>query len=83
MNLLAKDYHKPKCPDCDIQLLYQEAYLKARTYQINSEGMPGNINLTPNPPEVLEFKHLICGGCNQSFAIIYDKNGRINRGSKS
>ncbi|MDD3365438.1 MAG: hypothetical protein PHZ03_10690 [Syntrophomonas sp.] len=83
MSLFEKEYHQPKCPDCDSELLYQEAYLKARTYQIHSNGMPGTINLTPNTPEVLEFKHLVCGRCNQSFQIKYDKNSRINRGSKS
>lgn len=83
MSLFNKEYHQPKCPDCDSDLLYQEAYLKARTYQIHANGMPGTINLIPNIPEVLEFKHLVCGRCNQSFEIKYDGNNRINRGSKS
>jgi len=83
MSIFEKEYKQPKCPDCDSELLYQEAHLKARTYKIDAEGVPGTINLTPNIPEVLEFKHLVCGKCNQSFEIKLDVKNRINRGPKS
>jgi len=83
MSIFAKGYHQPKCPDCESELLYQEVYLKGKTYKIDADGIPGTINLTPNIPEVLEFKHLVCGRCNQSFEIRYDGKNRIYRGSKS
>jgi|GEM_PF-2096349 len=83
MSIFNKDYKQPRCPDCDSELLYQEAYLKAKTFKIDADGVPGTINLTPNIPEVLEFKHLVCGRCDQSFEIKLDAKNRIYRGSKS
>lgn len=75
-------YEVPKCPNCKTPLLVQRVYHRPRTYAITPEGQVGEVNLTPNPPELLDFENLMCARCQAIFNVKYDKMKRVIRGSK-